>query len=88
MYALIDPRSRQARYVGQTANTLYLRLQDHLRRSQDRTGKARWLRELLAAGEEPQIVLLEEFTGNRQPAYAAESQWVQRLRSEGHPLLN
>jgi len=50
--------------------------------------KGDWIRELRDIGQEPQIVLLEEFVGFRRRAYERESHWISRLRSEGHPLLN
>lgn len=89
VYALVDPRDGLVYYVGQTANHLYLRLQDHLRRRHgDRTRKAEWLRELLDAGFDPQIVQLEEFTGSRTQAYGRESSWIRTLRGSNHPLTN
>ena len=88
VYALADPRTGQPRYVGQTANTLPLRLRDHLRRRHDRSRKAAWLREVLDAGLQPRIVLLEEFTGSRASAYERESAWIRQLRDQGHDLTN
>lgn len=87
IYALIDPTTKVAYYVGQTANLLGFRLRDHVRKHSN-TRKGMWVRTLLDAGQEPQIVLLEEFSGYRSQAYERESFWIKRLRSEGHPLLN
>ena len=87
IYALVDPSTHVAYYVGQTANTLFLRWRDHLRKPGN-TKKGKWVRELRADEREPQIVLLEEFSGYRPQAYERESYWIKRLRSEGHPLLN
>jgi hypothetical protein len=52
------------------------------------TKKGLWVRSLVDAGQWPEIVLLEEFTGERQHAYERESYWIARLRAEGCPLLN
>ncbi|WP_158270305.1 GIY-YIG nuclease family protein [Mycetocola zhujimingii] len=82
IYALVDPSTNLAYYFGQTANTLFLRWRDHLRKPGD-TKKGDWVRELRADEREPHIVLLEEFSGYRPHAYERESYWIKRLRSEG-----
>lgn len=87
VYALLDPTTGVPHYVGQTASTLANRRQDHVRKP-GATKKGRWVRGLLDAHLEPQIVLLEEVTGYRQDAYERETHWIQRFRSEGHPILN
>ncbi|WP_350223945.1 GIY-YIG nuclease family protein [Microbacterium sp. LMC-P-041] len=87
IYAWIDPVTRQAHYVGQTANTLHLRRTEHLR-SAGRTRKNEWVRGMLESGIEPEIVLLEEVIGLRRQAADREQHWIGRLRAEGHPLTN
>lgn len=87
IYTLVDPLTGVPHYVGQTAATLADRRSDHVRKSGN-TKKGAWVRELLAAYREPQIVLIEEFTGYRRQAYERETFWNRRLRSEGHPILN
>lgn len=58
IYALIDPRDRSVRYVGQTIVALQKRLSDHL--SAPTNSKMRsWLGELKSAGLRPDIILLE-----------------------------
>lgn len=84
---MIDPVTRQAHYVGQTANTLHLRRTEHLR-SAGRTRKNEWVRGMLESGIEPEIVLLEEVIGLRRQAVDREQHWIGRLRAEGHPLAN
>jgi hypothetical protein len=87
IYALIDPSTNVAHYVGQTAAGLGIRRTDHMRKPGN-TRKGDWVRALQDAGYEPQIVLLEEFIGYRRQAYERETFWINRLRSEGHPLKN
>lgn len=87
IYALIDPVTNRAHYVGQTANTLGFRRMDHVKKPGN-TVKGDWIRALHEDEREPQIVLLEEFIGYRQRAYERETYWIKRLLSEGHPLLN
>lgn len=86
-YSLVDRSTNVAYYVGQTADTLFRRWRDHLRKP-GATKKGEWVRALRADEREPQIVLLEEFSGYRPQAYERESYWIKRLRSEGHALLN
>lgn len=87
IYALVDPLTGDPHYVGQTAATLADRRRDHVRKPGN-TKKGAWIRELLAEHREPQIVLIEEFTGYRQEAYERESFWIRQLQSEGRPILN
>jgi hypothetical protein len=87
IYALVDPLTGEPHYVGQTAATLADRRRDHVRKPGS-TKKGAWIRELLAEYREPRIVLIEEFTGYRKQAYERESFWIQKLRSEGRPILN
>ena len=87
IYALIDPATRFPHYVGQTADYLGRRLRQHVNKHQT-TRKGLWVRALVDAGEWPEIVLLEEFVGDRRRAYERESHWIARLKEEGCPLLN
>jgi hypothetical protein len=87
IYALVEPDTETVRYVGQTADHLHQRRADHLR-VRGTSARANWLRSLIAQGTRPRIVLLEEVTGTRRNAYAAETQWIRKLRAEGHPLVN
>lgn len=89
IYALTEPDDEATkRYVGQTADHLTPRLAGHLRLSGKRSGRADWIRSVVERGTKPGIVLLEEIRGTRRDAYARETQWIQRLRAEGHQLLN
>lgn len=87
IYALTEPDGVTARYVGQTADHLMPRLDDHLR-VRGHSARAEWIRSVLAVGQRPEIVLLAEVTGTRRDAYRAETAWIQRLRAEGHSLVN
>lgn len=83
IYALVDPRSGEARYVGQTADTLWPRLRSHLRQRKLRTNQ--WLAELTSLELEPQIALLGEFAGLCRTAYEGETHWIRRLTKRGRP---
>jgi hypothetical protein len=89
IYALTEPDDETTmRYVGQTADHLIPRLTDHLRVNGKRSARADWVRSLVAQGTKPGIVLLEEIRGTRRDAYARETQWIRKLRAEGHHLVN
>jgi hypothetical protein len=80
IYALVDPRTDQVRYIGQTVQPLEYRLWSHLhvaaRRKVD-TPKVRWLQELQAAGLKPSIIALEVVT--HQDRKQAEGKWIQHF---------
>lgn len=86
IYALTEPGGAP-RYVGQTTQPLGIRLADHVR-VRGSSGRAKWIRSLVAADQEPGIVLLEEIDGTRRDAYERESHWIKDLRAHGHNLLN
>lgn len=89
VYALFDPRSNEARYVGQTSESLEKRLMAHCNEAHRKsTAKNQWIQELQAQEQWPGIRLLEQIHGRRRDAYDAESRWIRQLRSRGHRLLN
>lgn len=87
IYALIDPRDRQVRYVGFTTTTIQKRLARHLT---DTIRKpyyvSKWLSQLLARGLIPDTLQLEEGSG---PDWAdAEIKWIAHFKSSGANLTN
>lgn len=62
VYHLVDPNDRVVRYVGKT-NAPKSRLRAHVQdaRDGDNTEKKRWIRRLLANGQEPVMVIVESF---------------------------
>lgn len=89
IYALVDPRTMALRYVGATRNALVKRVRQHLapEKLARKTLLAAWLRELVAYGLRPYIMLIEHVA-----AYAdwreAEKQRISELRAQGHDLTN
>lgn len=89
IYALVDPRTNEARYVGQTAETLNKRLMTHCNEAHRKsTDKNQWIQELKALDQLPEIRLLEQVQGRRKDAYESETRWIRQLRLDGHRLLN
>jgi hypothetical protein len=70
IYALLDPDSRQVRYVGK-ANNPQARAKDHRRRTVSNTRKAEWIARLVQNGKQPILSILEE---------ASEENWQERER--------
>lgn len=87
IYALVDPRTQQCRYVGK-ADDPVRRLQRHLqkKRLQDRTHKATWLRSVVAAGFWPELFILEAVP--KHGWAQAEKFWIAYLRMVGAELTN
>jgi hypothetical protein len=87
IYALIDPRNGAVRYVGQTVS-IPRRVISHRRHALEttKTHKAAWIRSLLDAGYEPQIVVLETTTVEGKDQ--AEKKWIQHYRDAGANLTN
>lgn len=61
IYGLVDPRSGELRYVGKSCSGLK-RPKAHLAPSnlKKATHKNNWIRQLLAAGARPDILVIEE----------------------------
>ena len=85
VYALVDPRTRERRYVGYTTKALTVRLEQHFRDVRNYTynpGKREWFEELAVEGLSPVIEVLEE-TGDK----TAEHRWILKLRREHESRL-
>ena len=89
IYALIDPRNNQIRYVGKTVNPLISRLREHIWTSRTNRSKCRralWIKELCELNLKPEIALLE--TVNESEWKDAERRWEKKLKKQGFALLN
>lgn len=90
IYALCEPGGVTPRYVGKTVRGLSVRHKDHLRAAAKidaRYPVHRWIRRLYAAGSWSCIRALEIVEAGSDWA-ARERFWIERLRSQGHSLLN
>lgn len=86
VYALIDPRSDQVRYIGKALD-VRLRDRNHFNQSKyERSPKAAWIRGLRAEGLRPDSIVLEECSPDESAA--REKYWIARARWRGIPLLN
>lgn len=87
IYALVDPRTNQIRYVGQTQNHPEVRLVGHLLKDDGNKRKRAWIDELRRLGEKPIVVVLE-YASSFDEALEVESSWIRRGHRSEWPLLN
>lgn len=87
IYALLDPRTQDVRYVGQTVNP-ERRLGEYAEcRAHRNVRLYRWLDGLRRRGLEPVMRTLESGLSPVQ-ADQQEAYWIRRFRAEEAPLLN
>jgi hypothetical protein len=81
IYGLIDPRTDELRYVGQTRRRPLARLTKHIKTARDASPLhvAVWLRGVLLDGARPELVVLEEHT-KLDDADEAEAFWIEYFR--------
>lgn len=83
VYALIDPRDDQVRYIGKSTN-VDIRVKAHIR-ERGTTRKIRWIQTLIRDSEKPKVQILETGTGDWEDA---ETKWIAYYRSLGYDLTN
>ena len=84
IYALVDPRTEEVRYIGCTMQPLEQRAKAHLT-DRGNARKYQWVQELRQANLEPKVQLLEE--AENEPA-EREQHWIALKQAEGCELLN
>lgn len=87
IYALVDPDTGEARYVGETYYPrvrLHLHLANARREKPKHKGPVAWIRGLLAAGKKPRMVILAYMPEEHRE----EDLWILRLLYRGHRLTN
>jgi excisionase family DNA binding protein len=86
IYGLTDPRTNSIKYVGKSDDPPK-RYKHHVERaSKDTTLKAEWIRQLLAEGLAPGIIILDEVPTDRWEFY--ERLWIRWLIVTGSNLVN
>lgn len=83
IYILVDPRTSQARYIGQSIDPVQ-RLVQHISQPQDSTKE--WIKELDEHGLEPLLVYADEIETGK--AHRLERDWIRVGYDVGWPLLN
>lgn len=94
-YAIIDPQTHIPGYIGVTQDALNIRLNRHLSDARDETGirgsklKNEWLRDIMAAGQEPYIAQLQWPVGLAPDDWErAERFWIAAYRAAGFTIFN
>lgn len=88
IYALLDPRTCEVRYVGKSQRSLNNRMSLY-RRSRSNTPVCKWARRLFSEGNPPTAIRLEESTcGQNKDLADKEKFWIEYLAFLGADLLN
>lgn len=92
LYYLVDPSSKEIRYVGVTKLRLQDRLKGHLYKvnRKDRKGqshKSAWIQSLINQDLKPEIHLLQSFT-KESDVFDAEKYWISYFKEVGCDLTN
>ena len=85
IYALIDPRDRSIRYIGQT-DDIERRYLEHTDRTENTT-KGAWIADLRRLGTKPVIALLEQVENDQDINYR-EKWWIVLGKRQGWRLTN
>jgi hypothetical protein len=86
IYALIDPRYKAVRYVGQTRD-VYKRFLKHINCSDSNFAKNAWLMELRSLNKMVIMETLEEVS-NLEKALEREQYWIKHFQVTMHPVMN
>ncbi len=87
IYGLIDPRSHELYYIGQTRRALHDRMDEHFFESGE-TQVSKKNRAIIQSGQLPQIILLERGIESADGAHEAELEWIYKFMRKGAPLKN
>lgn len=87
IYKLTDPITNEIRYIGLTFNDLKQRLKSHCSDS-SKSHKSNWIRQLKSKGLKPLIESIEGDISYYDRCCEREIYWIDKFRSEGHPLTN
>lgn len=87
IYGLLNPITNQYFYVGATSQELRIRLNGHMSSTDKNEQKVAVIQGILNYDERPKIVLLET-TYDIDKCSDMELSWMNKLKFEGHPLIN
>ena len=94
VYLLIDPRSKQPFYVGKGTGERFRShgeaalLEDAADSPDERLAKLEWIREIRAAGREPEVVFARIQITSKGEAYQLEAALIDALDRYATPLVN
>jgi hypothetical protein len=87
IYALVDPRNQEVRYIGQAVD-VQKRYQQHVTQPGHRRQlSALWLRRLTALCLRPRLRVLQRGVPD-ELGYTCECYWMEQYQALGHDVLN
>lgn len=86
IYAIIDPRDNECRYVGKTSQKLKYRIHSH-KRTSEKNHRANWIKSICSDGFDPIFIVLEELP-YEQGWVEAEQFWISYFKFLGARLTN
>jgi len=88
IYMLVDPRNHKPFYIGQTTNIKLRYYRQHWNPDDDdKSDRAKQIREILKAGRKPDLVILERTT-RKVSALTREIYWIETFKRNGTELKN
>ena len=74
IYGLVDPETKEIRYIGRTKQKLSVRKAQHICNSKSNHGtyKKHWISKLVANNKKPEIVLLKELNCSWEDSHLIE----------------
>lgn len=92
IYVLLDPRTKEIGYVGQTITNPRIRMSNHIYQAGKRNTPARiWIQEILDRGDSPimQVVGIHgRSRDTEEPMGQSEREWMRKLIVSGCNLTN
>lgn len=85
IYGLVDPRTKQIRYIGKSIRPKG-RYTDHLN-DKSKTHKVHWIQSLLKKGLKPELVILEQLNDDDN-WQEYEKNWIKKGKENGWDLVN
>jgi len=87
IYKLVDPTSKEVRYIGLTFNSLKQRLRSHYS-EKSKSHKSNWVQSLRRQGLRPLIEAIESDISSYDDVCDREIHYIEKYKSEGHRLTN
>ena len=90
IYALLDPRNNQVRYIGKTIRTLNQRLTNHIcdaKSSRYYNHNINWIKSLINDNILPEILLIDEIPETNSWEWL-EQYWISQFKTWGFKLTN
>lgn len=85
IYALVDPFTKQVRYIGKSIRPKE-RLTNHCN-DRSITWRTNWIQSVLARGKHPELLILQTLD-DTEDWQLAESEWIKKAREMNWPLTN